>query len=93
MTNRNAVAPTLNGEGVALCKATPSVAQLGGIEHSETTPNPTLSQRQTEARELETLARGHALAAVCLGGALAFQHVALSAHFARRAVCQMIGRR
>lgn len=68
-------------------------AQLGGKERGETTPNPTLSQRQTEARELETLARGHALAAVCLGGALAFQHVALSAHFARRAVCQMIGRR
>ena len=66
-------------------------AQPGSIERSETTPNPNPSQRQTEAREFETLARGHALAAVCLGGALAFQHVALSAHFARRAVCMMIG--
>ena len=68
-------------------------AQLGGKERTETTPNPNLAQRQTEARELETLARGHALAAVCLGGSLAFQHVALSAHFARRAVCMMIGGR
>jgi hypothetical protein len=66
---------------------------LAGFEHSETTPNPDPSQRQTEARELETLARGHALAAVCLGGALALQHVALSAHYARRAVCKMIGGR
>ena len=64
---------------------------LAGCEQSETTPNTIPSQRQTEARELETLARGHALAAVCLGGALAFQHVALSAHYARRAVCMMIG--
>ena len=68
-------------------------AQLGGKERTETTPNPNLAQRQTEARELETLARGHALAAVCLGGSLAFQHVALSAHYARRAVCTMIGGR
>ncbi len=66
-------------------------AQLDGKERTETSPNPNPAQRQTEARELETLARGHALAAVCLGGALAFQHVALSAHFARRAVCTMIG--
>jgi hypothetical protein len=64
---------------------------LAGFEQSETTPNPDLAQRQTEARKFETLARGHALAAVCLGGALAFQHVALSAHYARRAVCTMIG--
>lgn len=66
---------------------------LGGFEHSETSPNPDPAQRQTEARELETLARGHALAAVCLGGAIALQHVALSAHYARRAVCAMVGRR
>ncbi len=66
---------------------------LAGSEHHQTSANPTPSQRQTEARQLEALARGHALAAVCLGGALAFQHVALSAHYARRAVCKMIGGR
>jgi hypothetical protein len=66
---------------------------LAGFEHSKTSPNPDPAQRQTEARELETLARGHALAAVCLGGAIALQHVALSAHYARRAVCMMIGGR
>ena len=66
-------------------------AQLDGKERTETTPNTNPAQRQTEAREFEALARGHALAAVCLGGALALQHVALSAHYARRAVCIMIG--
>jgi hypothetical protein len=70
-----------------------AIAQLGGKERTETNPNPDPAQRQTEARELETLARGHALAAVCLGGAQALQHVALSAHYAQRAVCKMIGRR
>ena len=86
MTHQNVESPA------ALCdRASHDALLLGGFEHSQNTPNPDLAQRQTEARELETLARGHALAAVCLGGALAFQHVALSAHYARRAVCMMIG--
>jgi hypothetical protein len=85
---QNVENPTALGD-----RASRDALLLGGFEHPETSPNPTLSQRQAEARELEALARGHAVAALCLGGALAFQHVALSAHFARRAVCQMIGRR
>lgn len=85
--------PNEGGPQAVIRQGAPKNAQLGRFEHSETTPNPNPSQRQTEARELETLARGHALAAVCLGGALAFQHVALSAHYARRAVCTMIGGR
>ena len=66
---------------------------LGGFERPEPSPNAGTPQRPTEARQCEGIARRHALAALCVGGALAVQQAALAAHFARRAVALMIGRR
>ena len=66
---------------------------LGGFEHPETSPNTTPPQRQSEARQCEGIARRHALAALCLGGALAFQQAALGSHYARRSVSLMTGRK
>ena len=64
---------------------------LGGFERSETSPNSHPVQRQTEARQCESIARRHALAALGLCGALALQQAALSRHYARRSVALMIG--
>lgn len=66
---------------------------LGGFERSEPSPNSGTPQRPTEARQCEGIARRHALAALCLGGALAFQLAALGSHYARRSVALIIGRR
>ena len=65
---------------------------LGGFEPSETSPNTTPPQRQTEARQCECIAGRNALAALCLGGALAFQQAALGSHSARRSMSLMVGR-
>ena len=68
-------------------------ALLGSFEHPETSPNPGTPQRPNEARQFESIARRHAIAALCLGGALAIQQAALGSHYARRSVALMIGRR
>ncbi len=70
---------------------TSQIAQLGGFEHSEV--NVSTAASQDEARRCGDIARHHALAALCLGGALAFQQAALGSHYARRAVSLMVGRR
>lgn len=85
------VPPTLNGEGAASREATPSELRLA--THLEDSVMSSALQPTAEARQCEGIARRHALAAMCLGGALAFQQAALGSHYARRAVSLMVGRR
>jgi hypothetical protein len=87
MARTQRVSSTLNGEGAARNRATPSSALLGGIE----LPQGTERQPgvQESARGAEGIARRHALAALLLGGGLALQEAALSRHYARRAVALM----
>jgi hypothetical protein len=84
------VTSTLNNEGTPLCKAGPSELRLA--THSEDSAGTSVLQAAAEAQRCEGIARRHALRALCLGGALAFQHAALRSHYARRAVSLMRGR-
>lgn len=83
------VQPTLNGEGAAFRKATPSnsrSAKTLGDDRAETARD----QATGEARACEGIARRHALAALGLCGALALQEVALGSHYSRRALALML---
>lgn len=83
MRHRQRVAPTLNGEGTASAKAAPSKSS-----RFATQDEPTAEDRaeQGDARRCEGLSRRHALAALLLGGGLAFQERSLAGHYANRAV-------
>lgn len=81
--------PPLNGEGAAHGRATPSEMRLA----TQPKANAQAPGSQEPARVCEHLARLHALAALPLGGALAVQEVALSRHYAGRAVSLMRERR
>lgn len=66
------------------------IAQLGGIERPEgSVPGPAT---QDEARAYEVISRRRALAALCLGGALALQERALALHYGARSAALMAGR-
>lgn len=88
MATQDRPSPGLNGEGAAFGKATPSQSVRLA---TRTQGNPTSGSAQDEARACEGIARRHALAALCLGGAMALQEAALSRHYAGRSAALMIG--
>lgn len=82
------VASTQNDERAALGKAAPSNRVRLATQNE---PTRSVAGDQGEAERCALIARRHALAAVCLGGALALQEAALSRHYAGRSAALMIG--
>lgn len=72
-------------------RGTSQNAQLGGIEHTDDSAVAPQPQPLEEARKCEGIARRHALAALGLCGALAFQEAALGTHYSRQAIALMQG--
>lgn len=81
--------PTLNGEGAAFRKATPSELRLA--TQDKISADGARTQADGEARRCEGLARNCALAALGLRGSLAFQQASLSRHYAARSVALATG--
>lgn len=89
MVRQARVSPALNGEEAASAKAAPS--QMRVATPHEATEN--ALPRQDEARRCEGIARRHALAALLLGGGMAFSEAATATHYARRSLAIMRGER
>lgn len=73
-------------------KRTAGLRKSVTLGKAQTTPTASPAQLN-EAQRCEGVARRHALAALCLGGALALQEAALSRHYSGRAVSLMRGAR
>ena len=77
--------PKMDGRPRAVRQGTSQIAQLGGIERTETSPTGRQTQPVDEARRCELISRSIARAVPLLPSSLAFQGAALGFHYSRRA--------